>query len=408
MALTSTIEYCTNRDIKDIYPHIDEFDTKVPVYGWVKHMDDYSGTSGVDLWYAYNTGLVTELFVNGNKTTKITFPTSATTLLNGAISAGIVGATVDSETGFAEHDIVKIDNQYMLLSAVTTNTLAWTGDGTMFNTQSVGHADDSSVYLVRDDSEYDVPDYYTWFYDPDLDLCVITIKGNEDPNDMLMESGEDWVTLKTRYRRNASRLFESRVDSSISREMWKDREGNYDYIVVRTTAMLAVIMLIKANQPTSEFADALMLEVNQNIELINKGEVKMSNQISKDSSQGVLREVSVNSASDLRIVDTRGAYNGIYDNLQIKVDSGAGGVIGTSTFTVKGKNSSGLKVNTLISSKTITGDYQSIGNGLQIRWGGDDVATAITTQNDEYELEVFGRMEMVDNSVIGGITNTRR
>ena len=32
MAVTSTIEYCTDRDLQDVYPHISEFDLKRRIY----------------------------------------------------------------------------------------------------------------------------------------------------------------------------------------------------------------------------------------------------------------------------------------------------------------------------------------------------------------------------------------
>ena len=57
MAVTSTIEYCTDRQVQDVYS-IASFDTKRRIYNWVA-----SGTSSE--WYAYNVGLVTVLFENG-------------------------------------------------------------------------------------------------------------------------------------------------------------------------------------------------------------------------------------------------------------------------------------------------------------------------------------------------------
>ena len=50
-----------------------------------------------------------------------------------------------------------------------------------------------------------------------------------------------------------------------------------------------------------------------------------------------------------------------------------------------------MKTTQIVSSKTINGDFQSLGVGsLEIRWGGDDVATAKADQNDEYEIELWG------------------
>ena len=64
MAISST--YCTARDLKDIYPNIDEFDTKTAIYGWELGLTDaYDST--IDAYYANNTGVVTNLFWDGAK-----------------------------------------------------------------------------------------------------------------------------------------------------------------------------------------------------------------------------------------------------------------------------------------------------------------------------------------------------
>ena len=49
--------YISSRDLKDVFPNLDEFDTKKPIYGWVVD----SGSRFV----AHDSGLVTQLFVDG-------------------------------------------------------------------------------------------------------------------------------------------------------------------------------------------------------------------------------------------------------------------------------------------------------------------------------------------------------
>ena len=55
MATSST--YCTHRDLKDIYPNMDEFDAKTAIYGWT--------LLSSNKYVADNTGLVTQLFMDG-------------------------------------------------------------------------------------------------------------------------------------------------------------------------------------------------------------------------------------------------------------------------------------------------------------------------------------------------------
>ena len=66
--------YCTHRQLKDVFPQVDSFDNKRPLYGWVQEaaLNDFGGTSNLNIWYAYNTGLVTQLFKDGVEITNLT------------------------------------------------------------------------------------------------------------------------------------------------------------------------------------------------------------------------------------------------------------------------------------------------------------------------------------------------
>ena len=161
--------YCTDRELKDVYPHVDDFDNKVPIYGWVV----VSGSK----YAAHNSGLVTQLFVDGES-------------LGAAQSA---------------HTDLNVEGE--------------------------------------------------WFYNSTDDVLYYYSASN--PNDKLMEAGEYWGTLKTRYRENASRYLESKIDKNLPREQFKDKDGNYDYVIVRTTALLAAAFLIRSHDPTSEVAGDL-------------------------------------------------------------------------------------------------------------------------------------------------------
>ena len=60
--------YCTHKELKRVYPQIDAFDAKTPIYGWALSAGgtNFHDTT-VDLYFANNTGLVTELFFDGAK-----------------------------------------------------------------------------------------------------------------------------------------------------------------------------------------------------------------------------------------------------------------------------------------------------------------------------------------------------
>jgi hypothetical protein len=314
--------YCTERDLKDIYPSIDEFDTKTPIYGWVVH----SGS----LYRADNSGLVTQLFANG---------------------------------------------------------------------QDLGSAEANSGVVDANGK---------WFYESTLDATYY-YNSATNPNDMLMESGDDWATLKTRYISNAEKYLDSRLDGRLPRKQFKDKDGNYDYILVRTTALLACSFLIRAAQPTSEIAESLFDEAEKNILSLNQGSTKLSWQITGDSAQGVIREVSV--SGSLRIVDTRGQYHDIYDRIGVKITTA--GAIGTAKYSVWLKDGDNLGAERMNNGEsadyidTINGQYQTLASGVTVRFAGDTADTA--TINDKWEIEFFGKNESImDSGMPYSIRMTRK
>ena len=323
MAVTSTIEYCTDRDLQDIYPHIAEYDLKRRLYNWV--------LSSSDKYFIRNSGLVTRLYADGK------------------------------DAGTAQ----------------------------------------SSYGDVGTDEE--------WFYDSTSDT-IWFVNTSASPNTQIMEAGDDWATIKTRFRRKASRLIESHLDNRLSREVLKDREGNYPEIIVHITALQTVILLLKAHDPNNEVITPFQEELNELIDGLKAGTIVLPTSISGDSSKGVIREVSVDSASDLRPIELKGHYAGSgYELLKVYIDSGEGGIIGTTKMTVLGKSSTLLKTDTLVDSEIITGDFMGLGVGsLMIRWSGDDVTSAITTAADEYEIELWGSSLDATVSSVGSIGMTRR
>ena len=241
-----------------------------------------------------------------------------------------------------------------------------------------------------------------WFYNSAEDITYYY--SASDPNDKLMEAGEEFSGLITRITANASRYLDAKLDPNLPKEQFKDKEGNFDYIIVRTTALIAATFLIRSHDPTSEVANALMEDAQGNIDSLNKGGAALSWQTTGDSSKGVIRDVTYTSGS-IRPVDTRGRWSGSWDLLKIKIITG--GALGTATYSVWNKDSTSLKNNQVITEEKITGDFQQLAGGLQIRFGGsadDSVATA----NNEWECEVAGWAEEVDNSAINSVRMTRR
>ena len=316
MAVTSTIEYCTDRDIYDVYPQIKSTDSKTRVFDWVTHSSN--------LYRADNCGLTTQLFANGQ------------------------------DLGSAEANS----------GAVTSN-----GE---------------------------------WFYESTLD-AVYYYNSATSPNDMVMESGEDATTFTQRYRRNASRYVESRLDSRMASEISLDREGAYPYIIKRTTALVAVGMMLKSDDPMNEVAGAFMEEADEYLVGLKSGDIQIPTSVTGDAPYGVIRDVTY-TAGRVRPIQTRGSYLGTYDLIKVKIiDAGA---IGTATYSVWEKSSTDLKATQVVTAETINGDYQQCAGGLEIRFAGATDST-VATANDEWEIEVYGTGEDVRTSNVGNINMTR-
>jgi len=407
--------YCTHKELKRVFPQLDEFDGKTPVYGWTKAIDNWLDTS-IDLYFANNTGRVYNLFWDGAKINNIAFNTTETTQVKTAITPDNVNIDVDDTSAFAANDIIKINNEYMRVTAVTDgDTLAVATAATnrgLFHTTAHHHAVDSSVYKIVDasvdvgDASSGGIDALSFVYDSSLDLSILIVSNVGDANepaDYLLEAGEDFTDMVTQFRTDASRYLDSRLDPKLPKNQLKDKNGNFDYMIVRTASLYAAAFMVRTKDPTSELAAAIMEEADNNVQLLNEGRAALSWQNTGDASRGVLRDVTYTGA--IRPVDFRGRAGGVdYDLVKLEIEDA--GAIGTATYNVWVKDSDGLKQNKVVDDEKITGDYQTLAYGLEIRFAGTtDASEAVAT--DEWEVEVRGMYEEVDTSDLKGIKMTR-
>ena len=308
--------YCTHKELKRVFPQLDEFDQKTPIYGWTEVTSNK--------YAAHDSGQVTQLFVDG---------------------------------------------------------------------ESLGPAQSAHTDLNVEGE---------WFYNATDD--VLYYYSASTPLDKLMESGELFTAMVTEFRTDASRYLDSRLDPKLPKNMWKNEAGEFDYMIIRTTALYAAAFMVKTKDPTSELATALMTEADNNVQLLNEGRAALSWQNTGDASRGVIRDVSY-TGNRLRPVDLRGRAGGVDYDL-IKVIIGTGGALGTATYNVFVKDSTGLKTNQVVTEEVITGDYQPLAYGLQIRFGHESLLDAVAA--NEWEVEVRGYNEEVDTGDLKGIKMTRR
>ena len=403
--MASSKTYCTLSDMKDIFPNIDEYDNKTPLIGWTAETFVKADGTKNTFYVAYDSGQVTNLFIDG-KSKKSSQQTIGTVKIDDTAETvnAISETVIDIAGSFSNITVdtfIKIDNEIMYVKSLSdsdpdTMTVIRACLGTSMETHVSG-ADIFQHFAPTSNGDN--------LYDADNDFIIL--KHATDPVNHSIEAGADWSELRTRVMANASRYFDSRVDANLPREQWKDREGNFDYLVVRTTALIACAFLIKANSPQSEDLASLVDEYEFNIAQINDGKAKLAHQNTSDSSKGVIRTVTGPADTNpLRIVDTRGNYYGTYELYKVYIDTGEGGAIGTAKYSVKSKNSNGLKQQLSVDSEVINGDWQTLGGGLQIRFAGAD-DSAVATENDEWEIECHGAFEETENSTHGNTKMTR-
>jgi len=386
-------DYCTHRDLKDVYPHLDEFDSKTAVYNWV--------ALATNVYSSQDSGLTTCLFNNGKNLSSYqltsTSATPDTTITSAITSLDSTTVSLTAVTNIAAGTIIQIGTEKMFVVSIAT--LDATVIRGFFGTTRATALNSASVSLVglAFDGENE------WYYDSVSD--VVIFYSSSDPNDLLMESGDDFATIIARYITNASYYLDSALNSVLPREQFKNADGTYDYVIIRLASLLAVYFMIIADDPENPKATALKTEVDETIDGLVNGRIKLAKDVTSDASEGVLREVTHTSGKMLP-VDTRGAYTGVYDKIKIKITTA--GALNVGKFTTSIKSSTGLKT-TDLTPLAINGDYQELAGGLEIRFAADsaDTTTWAVAANDEWELEVYGVNEEVDRGRPRTIRATR-
>ena len=411
--------YITHKQLNRVFPQINEYDAKVPIYAWELGVEDPID-AGVDIFYANSVGNVDQLYWDGAEVLKVDFNSTVVSTTLGSEFIGEDGTipTVSNDA-FGIGDVIKINDEYMVVVSVadgenTTTVNAFRG---VFGTTSQVHASGSNVYKILDASALGLskdtasPSGRAFCYDSDRDLVFLTVTTNADqtdyhPNDFLIEAGEDFTTMVTQFREDASRYLDSRLDPKLPKSQWRNSKGEFDYIIIRTTGLIASAFMVRTKDPTAPILESIELEYEKNIELLNTGKASIGFQNTGDASMGVIRDVTY-TAGSLRPVDLKGRAGGVdYDRIQVKVIAGGNG-FGTDTYSVWIKDSDQLKNNQVVTAEKITGDYQPLAHGLQVRFGGND-ENDTAAASDEWEVEVRGYNEEIDTADLKGIKMTRR
>ena len=422
--MATNFKYASQSDLKNYFNNFSNFDQKTQIYNWVKQADLTAGgasTDDIDLYYSQNCGYINQLYFNGVEMSS--FTKTQVALLNGAIESTQAVITLDASHGVEAGDIVKIGNEYLYATNVSTNDVTFIRG--VFNTQPVDVADDTAVYLVIDLSEYpattatsasNTPLFY--YYDSDLDLVFMIVDGEatggSDPSQNVVENGIDFNTFADQQLVNASMELNNLLDARFQMPLPKStqiKEGaasgltpEYDPVIIKSTCYICAANLIRSKDVMSEEAQMYMdmvtnLDGTGLVDKINDGKIKLSFEVDNKDSQGSIREIT--RTGSMYLVETAGEFYGGengYDLLRITCTTA--GAYGTAKCKVEYYGNDKL-FGSDTTNNIVTGaldDWKGL-DGLLLRFQGASMA-----ENDQWEIEAYNEAMEETNSVTRNIS----
>ena len=256
---------------------------------------------------------------------------------------------------------------------------------------------------------------YKWFY-LSSDDRVYLYNDASNPNDLVMEGGQDNTTYFDQMLVNASMELNNLLDGRYATPLPKvaqidqntasnTQAKEYDAIVIKMTSYICVANILRAEGQTEE-ADYYYSQVTNAdrtgiVDRLNAGEFKLSYEVDAKDRQGAINNKSVSGSMD--IVETDGQYVGeAYDLLKITcTTTGAYGVAEVKVEYYGNDKIFGQESD----PELVTGGLQELNGlgGLMVRFQG-----ASMTQNDYWEIEVASASREITNAQSSAIDLTRR
>ena len=252
-----------------------------------------------------------------------------------------------------------------------------------------------------------------WEYQSASDRLDLFIGGSSvaDMNSRNFEESEDWATLKQKAVDESAdemRSYLNRPVYPIKNATYQGAaERNYDFILVRINAILAVSNLALRTNP-ERAAEIRALAINDEtgqglLDKLRRHEYALWNETTTKSENGIVQIVTQNASSTGGITDLkmRGPVTTDYDEVRVVISTACTvaatyGSTPTAKFDAYAKNADGLKQNKLISGEIITGAYQTFLYNSQIIFG-----LGVYTLNDEFSV-TFRSSEVAIGSIRSG------
>ena len=289
----------------------------------------------------------------------------------------------------------------------------WVASGTtnLYYMHDSGYV--SQLYMdgAEQTSVADTPNAMNEFqYEASIDRLQMYLGGSSvaDMNSRNWEESMDFATLKQQAVNESADLIRSFINRPIYPRKNPNYQGaagtEYDFILVRINAILAVANLVRRDDP-EKAADIESMAMNEEesglLDKLKRREFVLWNETSYRSENGIVQVVNQNgSSTGTPSVEIDIPPTVDYDEIKLIVDAGGTLAAGTQNSTVKYsvwiKNSDGLKLSQHVSSELMTGDLQTLAYGAKVLWGNGVYTTA-----DEYSV-TFQSTEVQIGSVRSG------
>ena len=255
---------------------------------------------------------------------------------------------------------------------------------------------------------------YKWFY-LSSDDRVYLYNDASNPNDLVMEGGQDNTTYFDQMLVNASMELNNLLDARYPTPLPKvaqidqntassSQSKEYDAIVIKMTCYICIANLLRQNERMEEADYYSNLVTNAErtgmVDRLNAGEFKLSYEVDAKDRQGAINNKSVSGSMD--IVETAGAYVGEKYDL-LKIEATVTGAYGVGKVKVHYYGSDKIW-GSESSEEFVTGGLQALSGlgGLLVRFQGASIS-----QNNVWEIEVNSADRKISNAQSSAIDLTR-
>ena len=255
---------------------------------------------------------------------------------------------------------------------------------------------------------------YKWFY-LSSDDRVYLYNDASNPNDLVMEGGQDNTTYFDQMLVNASmelnNLLDARYPTPLPKVAQIDQNTasssqakEYDAIIIKMTCYICIANLLRQNERMEEADYYSNLVTNAErtgmVDRLNAGEFKLSYEVDAKDRQGAINNKSVSGSMD--IVETAGAYVGEKYDL-LKIEATVTGAYGVGKVKVHYYGSDKIW-GSESSEEFVTGGLQALSGlgGLLVRFQGASIS-----DGDTWEIEVSSANRKISNAQSSAIDLTR-